>query len=112
MGVWIAKSLKSIEEVQMAEAEAKDIVEKAEKLKERRLEAARARAHVLVNGAEMESKASLEQEQKRVMDIASQKRTLEGKEIAKMAEKIKRQRLSKAKAKRVVKGSLDSILGA
>ncbi len=96
----------------MAEAEAKDIIEKAEKLKERRLDAARARAQVLVNGAEIESKTSLEQEQKRVMDVASQKRTLEGKEIAKMAEKIKRQRLSKTKAKRVVKDSLNSILGA
>ncbi len=108
----MAKSLKSIEEVQMAEAEAKDIVEKAEKLKERHIENARARAQVLVNGAEIESKASMEAEQKRVMNIASQKRTLEGKEIAKMAEKIKRQRLSKAKAKRVVKDSLNSILGA
>ena len=96
----------------MAEAEAKDIVEKAEKLKERHLEAARARAQVLVNGAELESKASMEEEQKRVMNIASQKRTLEGKEIAKMSEKIRRQRLSKTKAKRVVKDSLNSILGA
>lgn len=110
LGVKIAKNLKAIEEIQEAEAEARELIGKAQGRKTQRIQNAGLRARMIITDAETQAKLVLDQAQRGALKEISSKRAAEHSEIYKVAEKLKKKRLSGAKVKRIVDKAMQHIM--
>lgn len=103
--------MKSIEAIQEAEQEAKELLAKAQAGRLRKIDSANAKAKTLVADAEIEAKTVMEGVQKREMQTVSSKRAMEGSEMRKISDRLAKRRLSKNKTRRIADKAMELIVG-